>query len=146
MEEILTAEQVAQILQVHPFTVLKFIKQGKLKASKLGRVYRIRKSDVDKFLDNQIEQTQASKPAPLQKQVQKSASSPKAKKQALGKVKTSKALGEGSKESEQSLEHKEHKGEQNPNQEKTVKITVSHDEPGTENDTEDHYVLELKGF
>lgn len=56
MDEILTAEQVAQILQVHPFTVLKFIKKGKLKASKLGRVYRIRRSDVDKFLDNQIEQ------------------------------------------------------------------------------------------
>ena len=58
MDEILTAEQVAQILQVHPFTVLKFIKKGKLKASKLGRVYRIRRSDVDKFLDNQIEQVE----------------------------------------------------------------------------------------
>lgn len=59
MDEILTSEQVAQILQIHPFTVLKFIKQGKLKASKLGRVYRIRKSDVEKFLDNQIEQQSA---------------------------------------------------------------------------------------
>lgn len=58
MEEILTAEQVAQILQVHPFTVLKFIKQGKLKASKLGRVYRIRKSDVDSFLDGQAEEAE----------------------------------------------------------------------------------------
>ncbi|HMR00959.1 MAG TPA: helix-turn-helix domain-containing protein [Candidatus Gracilibacteria bacterium] len=55
MDEILTAEQVAKILQVHPFTVLKFIKQGKLKASKLGRVYRIRRRDVDEFLDNQIQ-------------------------------------------------------------------------------------------
>jgi excisionase family DNA binding protein len=50
-ETILTVEQVAQILQVHPFTVLKFIKKGKLKAAKLGRVYRIRRSDVDRFLD-----------------------------------------------------------------------------------------------
>lgn len=50
-EKILTADQVAQILQVHPFTVLKFIKLGKLRASKLGRVYRIRQSDVMKFLD-----------------------------------------------------------------------------------------------
>lgn len=58
MEEILTAEQVAQILQVHQFTVLKFIKQGKLKASKLGRVYRIRKSDVDAFLDSQVEKAE----------------------------------------------------------------------------------------
>lgn len=52
-ETILTPEQVAQILQVHPFTVLKFIKQGKLKASRLGRVYRIRRIDVEKFLDEQ---------------------------------------------------------------------------------------------
>lgn len=52
-EKILTPDQVAQILQVHPFTVLKFIKQGKLRASKLGRVYRIRQSDVEKFLDEQ---------------------------------------------------------------------------------------------
>lgn len=51
-ETILTVEQVAQILQVHPFTVLKFIKKGKLKAAKLGRVYRIRRTDVDKFLDD----------------------------------------------------------------------------------------------
>jgi excisionase family DNA binding protein len=50
-ERILTPEQVAQILQVHPFTVLKFIKQGKLHASKLGRVYRIRESDLEGFLD-----------------------------------------------------------------------------------------------
>jgi excisionase family DNA binding protein len=50
-EKILTPDQVSQILQVHPFTVLKFIKQGRLKASKLGRVYRIRESDLEGFLD-----------------------------------------------------------------------------------------------
>ncbi len=50
-EKILTPDQVSQILQVHPFTVLKFIKQGRLKASKLGRVYRIRESDLESFLD-----------------------------------------------------------------------------------------------
>ena len=51
-ESIYTPEQVAQILQVHQFTVLKFIRQGKLKASKLGRMYRVRKADLDKFLDD----------------------------------------------------------------------------------------------
>ncbi len=50
-EKILTPQQVAQILQVHQFTVLKFIKQGKLKASRLGRVYRIRESDLEGFLE-----------------------------------------------------------------------------------------------
>ncbi len=50
-EKILTPEQVAQILQIHQFTVLKYIKQGKLNASKIGRVYRIRESDLQEFLD-----------------------------------------------------------------------------------------------
>lgn len=47
----MTAEQVAKTLQVHHFTVLKLIKQGKLKAVKLGRVYRIKPSAVDAFID-----------------------------------------------------------------------------------------------
>lgn len=50
-EKILTPEQVAEIIQVHPFTILKYIKQGKLVASKIGRVYRIRQSDLEEFLD-----------------------------------------------------------------------------------------------
>ena len=51
--KILTPEQVAERLQVHPFTVLKFIRQGKLRASKLGRVYRIRENDLTLFLNEQ---------------------------------------------------------------------------------------------
>ena len=52
IERFLTTEQVANILQVHPFTILKFIRGGKLKGIKLGRVYRIKESDVHEFLDN----------------------------------------------------------------------------------------------
>lgn len=50
-DPILTAEDAAKILRVHPFTVLKLIKKGQLKASKIGRVYRIRESSIDDFLD-----------------------------------------------------------------------------------------------
>ncbi|PIP66691.1 excisionase [Candidatus Peregrinibacteria bacterium CG22_combo_CG10-13_8_21_14_all_44_10] len=48
---LLTAEQVAKELQVHHLTVLKFIKQKKLKAIRLGRVYRIRETDLENFLN-----------------------------------------------------------------------------------------------
>jgi len=48
---LMTAEQVAKELQVHHLTVLKFIKQKKLKAIKLGRIYRIRERDLEAFLD-----------------------------------------------------------------------------------------------
>jgi len=51
-DKLLTTEQVAELLQVHPFTVLKYIKDKKLKAFKLGRVWRIRESDVEKFLED----------------------------------------------------------------------------------------------
>jgi excisionase family DNA binding protein len=50
MEQYLTSEQVAKQLQVHPFTVLKYLKSGKLKGVKIGRMYRIKESDVEKFL------------------------------------------------------------------------------------------------
>ena len=51
IEKFLTTEQVANILQVHPFTILRLIKSGKLKGVKLGRVYRIKEADVQEFLE-----------------------------------------------------------------------------------------------
>lgn len=54
IEKFFTTEQVANLLQVHPFTILKFIKQGKLKGVKLGRVYRIKESDVVNFLEERM--------------------------------------------------------------------------------------------
>lgn len=53
-EKLLTSEQVAQILQVHPFTVHKYLKEGKLKGIKLGRVWRIRESDMEQFLEERF--------------------------------------------------------------------------------------------
>ena len=38
MEKYFTTEQVAKILQVHRFTILKFIKKGKLKGIQLGGI------------------------------------------------------------------------------------------------------------
>lgn len=52
-EKIYTTEQVATLLQIHPLTVLKYIKMKKLKAIKLGRVYRIRESALQAFLDQE---------------------------------------------------------------------------------------------
>lgn len=61
-EKFYTTDQVANILQVHPFTILKFIKAGKLKGIKLGRVYRIKESDVQEFIEDRM--TQPSSTAP----------------------------------------------------------------------------------
>lgn len=49
MQRLLTPDQVAKTLQVHHLTILKWIKAGKLKAIKLGRVYRIKQEDLEEF-------------------------------------------------------------------------------------------------
>jgi len=50
MERMLTLKEVAQILKVHPLTVYEWVKAGKLRAYKLGRVYRVAEKDLEVFL------------------------------------------------------------------------------------------------
>lgn len=45
-EEFYTVEFAAEQLKLHPKTVLKFIRQGQLRATKVGRQYRILRSDL----------------------------------------------------------------------------------------------------
>ncbi len=48
--EIFTPEQAAEYLQVERETIYRYIRQGKLVASKLGRTYRIPKGSIDLLL------------------------------------------------------------------------------------------------
>jgi excisionase family DNA binding protein len=48
--EIFTPEQAASYLQVNKETIYRYIRQGKLVASKLGRTYRIPKGSIDLLL------------------------------------------------------------------------------------------------
>src|SRR3972149_133332 len=48
--EIFTPEQAANYLQVDKETIYRYIRQGKLVASKLGRKYRIPKGSIDLLL------------------------------------------------------------------------------------------------
>ncbi len=49
-QEILTTEETAQYLKVHIKTVYRLILSEKLKASRVGRHYRIRMSDIQEYL------------------------------------------------------------------------------------------------
>lgn len=49
-EKFYTPKQVAEILQVHQYTILKWIREGKLRALKFGRVYRTTESELRAFL------------------------------------------------------------------------------------------------
>ena len=46
-EEIYTVEQFAERLKLHPKTVLRFIREGRVRAMKVGRSYRILRSDLE---------------------------------------------------------------------------------------------------
>jgi excisionase family DNA binding protein len=48
--EIFTPEQAATYLQVDRETIYRYIRQGKIVASKLGRTYRIPKGSIDLLL------------------------------------------------------------------------------------------------
>ena len=48
--DVLTPQEVAEYLQLAPDTVYRYIREGKLVASKMGRHYRIQKENVELFL------------------------------------------------------------------------------------------------
>ena len=50
-DELLTTEEIAGELKYHIETVRKWIREGKLKATKINRKeYRVKRSDLEKFL------------------------------------------------------------------------------------------------
>ncbi len=51
-EKFYTVQEVADLLQIHWQSVLNYIKNGKLKALKLGKGYRISQESLDEFISN----------------------------------------------------------------------------------------------
>lgn len=49
MDGLLSVKQVAFMLKVHPLSVRRYIKQGRLKAVKVGGNVRIRDTDLQEF-------------------------------------------------------------------------------------------------
>ena len=137
-DSILTVEQVAQILQVHPFTVLKFIKQGKLKAAKLGRVYRIRRSEVDKFIDQQVERKDA---APAEKQEGKKKHTGTRTPPSAKKVSKDKEI---SPDSSLTTESKEEALQEETDSQKDKEVTMETTQITKQGrNQEDHYVIDF---
>ncbi|MFL5658464.1 MAG: helix-turn-helix domain-containing protein, partial [Ktedonobacteraceae bacterium] len=51
-EELLTIEQVAERLQLHPDTIRRYIRERKLPGVRISAtVVRVKKSDLDKFIE-----------------------------------------------------------------------------------------------
>jgi excisionase family DNA binding protein len=50
--EFLTTEEIAAKLKVHVQTVRRYIREDKLKAIRLEGAYRLRREDLERFLEN----------------------------------------------------------------------------------------------
>ncbi len=50
---VMTVGQVAAYLQLNRLTVYRYVREGKIPAARFGKVYRILKADVDRFLESQ---------------------------------------------------------------------------------------------
>jgi PTS system nitrogen regulatory IIA component len=55
MEEIMTLEEIAKYLKVKPQTIYTWAQTGKIPAAKLGKEWRFRKSVIDKWFNNHID-------------------------------------------------------------------------------------------
>lgn len=51
-EQYYTIKEVAEILKVAYLTVYRWVKDGKIEAYQLGKEYRIKKDDLDKFMES----------------------------------------------------------------------------------------------
>ena len=49
-EPLLTVSEVAQVMRVSNMTVYRLIKSGQLSAIRVGKNYRIRRGDIDRYL------------------------------------------------------------------------------------------------
>ena len=47
--ETYTVEEVAQALKLHPYTIRRLCREGKIPAFKFGGQWRFKKEDIDKF-------------------------------------------------------------------------------------------------
>ena len=51
--ETLTPNEIAKILRIHPFTVTRLAREGKLPAFKVGGIWRFRKDQFERWINAQ---------------------------------------------------------------------------------------------
>ena len=52
-ERLLTIDEVANFLNINPMTIYSWVREGKIPAFKIGKVWRFQKSEIDKWLKKQ---------------------------------------------------------------------------------------------
>ncbi len=59
MEDLLTVEQAAAKLQIAPKTLKDWLRAGRLKGVRLGKLWRIKESDLEAFINQSADEDQA---------------------------------------------------------------------------------------
>jgi excisionase family DNA binding protein len=54
MEKLYSVKQVANILNIHYVTARELVSEGRIKGSKIGRIWRIRESEVSEYLTRNL--------------------------------------------------------------------------------------------
>ena len=55
-KEVLTVKDIAEYLDVHPMTIYKYVREGKIPAFKIGKSWRIRKDSMQKWMKENEQQ------------------------------------------------------------------------------------------
>jgi excisionase family DNA binding protein len=55
-DQLLSPEQVAERLQVSEYTAVKWMRQGRIKARKLGKFWRVKPEDLEAFIEGGTEE------------------------------------------------------------------------------------------
>ena len=51
LEKFLTVQEAAEIFNVHPHTIIKYLANGQLRGAKIGRVWRMEEKDLRDFFE-----------------------------------------------------------------------------------------------
>ena len=54
--ETLTPNEISKILRIHPFTVTRLAREGKIPAFKVGGVWRVRKDQFERWIQRRTTQ------------------------------------------------------------------------------------------
>lgn len=51
MNRLLSVKEISELLQLHPVTITRYIREGQISAYKFGRVWRAKQEDVARFME-----------------------------------------------------------------------------------------------
>ena len=72
MAQIMTTNEIAEYLKLHPITIIKYAKEGKIPATRIGGVWRFDKEAIDQWIA--LAQNNSEKDKDIQRRVVKKSS------------------------------------------------------------------------